>query len=279
MRNAGFIPERTSDPSEAFLLMKMDGAAVLNWGRMDPGGVTAGAKAVLGEQLRAVREPVSIVPNTTVGQATYVDWAERTAFSDPTVVEAVHIDGCRMYGDSYPDFLFLLCAIQAPVGGESFIVDGWRLLAEITADPGLRDLLHFLWRVPIEHSTGDAAPSRCPIVRETVGGRVSLRRHNYQRLANDASPNPEHQKFLDQWFKLTNQAVDTAPRFRLEPGDLFCLDNYRVFHGREPFSGQRLLHGIWSWSDMAFAVPDVEATEREAAEKARVAEQASLGPK
>lgn len=83
MWNVGFIPERTFDPSEAFLLMKMDGAAVLNLGRMDPGGVTAGAKAVLGEHLRAIREPVSIAPNTTVGQATYVNWAARTAFSDP----------------------------------------------------------------------------------------------------------------------------------------------------------------------------------------------------
>jgi hypothetical protein len=49
-----------------------------------------------------------------------------------------------------------------------------------------------------------------------------------------------------------------APRFLLHPGDLLCVDNYRVFHGREPYTGyDRILHKLWAWSDMAFGLPSV----------------------
>ena len=54
-----------------------------------------------------------------------------------------------------------------------------------------------------------------------------------------------------------NQERDWAPRFLLHPGDLLCLDNYRVFHGRETYSGfDRLLHKLWAWSEWSFGIPD-----------------------
>jgi hypothetical protein len=53
-----------------------------------------------------------------------------------------------------------------------------------------------------------------------------------------------------------NRAGRAAPRFLLHPGELLCLDNYRVFHGREPYAGSdRILHKLWAWTDMAFGLP------------------------
>ena len=49
---------------------------------------------------------------------------------------------------------------------------------------------------------------------------------------------------------------ERAPRFRLQPGDLIFIDNYRVFHGREPYDGtDRLLHKLWAWTDESFGLP------------------------
>ena len=43
---------------------------------------------------------------------------------------------------------------------------------------------------------------------------------------------------------------------RARAWDLLCLDNYRVFHGREPHTGSdAILHKLWAWSDMAFGLP------------------------
>ena len=38
--------------------------------------------------------------------------------------------------------------------------------------------------------------------------------------------------------------------------DLLCLDNYRVFLGRERCAGaDPILRKLWAWSDMAFGLP------------------------
>lgn len=273
MWNTGIIPERTDDPTEAYRLLEMDGAAILTWGRTDGEAATAAAKAVLGNRLRAQREPIGIQPNPTSGQGTRFDWKTRTVNADSTVEQAIHIDGYMMYGSAYPDFIFLLCAEQAPSGGDSFIADGQRLINAIASDPTLRELSRFLWQVPIEQSTPEGIPSRNPIVSRTSAGRITVRYHDHQRLPDDAPANSEMQRLLDRWFAITNEAA-AAPRFRLQAGDFLCLDNYRVFHGREPYSGgHRLLHRIWSWSDLAFAVPDVNAADnrRAAAQTHRMA--------
>lgn len=69
-------------------------------------------------------------------------------------------------------------------------------------------------------------------------------------------PGADDRRHLAAWAWLTEEAARTAPRFVLQPGDLLCLDNYRVFHGGGPYTGSdRILHKLWAWSDMAFGLP------------------------
>ena len=252
------IPERTSNAIDAYRLLRMDGVAILEWPKTDVGVAEEVTRAIFGEHLRAFRPPVQVVGNPVVAGGAQFDWATRTVNSDNTAPQSAHIDGYMMYGEAYPDYILLLCEAQSDSGGESFVVDCQRLIDALAADPGTRDLASFIWSVPVENSQPNRPPMRLPVASHTPGGRVSIRRHEQQRLLDDTPADPLHSEMLRRWFELTDRAVAVAPRFRMQPGDVFCLDNYRVLHGREPFrGGSRLLHRVWVWSDTAIGVPDV----------------------
>ena len=47
-----------------------------------------------------------------------------------------------------------------------------------------------------------------------------------------------------------------APRFRLRPGEAVLVDNFRMLHGRDPYTDlRRKLWRLWHWTDMAMDVP------------------------
>lgn len=258
MREMGIIPDRTSDPKGAYRLLEMDGAAILTWGETSQDAALTASRAVLGSHLRAMKRSVTVRATPDPGQNSFWDQASQTSFQDNTIPLDMHIDAYMGFAEAYPDALFLLCQEQAEIGGDSFIVDGQRILRFLASDPDRRDLVRFLWRVSIEQSTPTGMLWRCPVVSRTPGGRITVRRHKHQRLLDNEPANPGHQALLKQWAEITNEAAKTAPRFRVKPGDLLCMDNYRVFHGRDPFSGgNRLMHKVWAWTDMAFAVPDL----------------------
>lgn len=267
MCNAGLIPERTRDPGRAFHLWSSDGAVILTTNHSDAAGMLAGARDVFGPRLLVHQAPTTVVTNMTPGADTYYDPVTRTVNANAGVALELHIDGCMAFGDHYPDLVFLLCERQAAAGGESFIVDGQRLVGAIASDPTQRALSRFLWEVKLEQSrpdgvgpagNGKPAPTRRPVASRTCAGRLTVRRHQHQRLLDDAAPRPSDRHHLAAWARRNEEAARTAPRFLLQPGDLLCLDNYRVFHGREPYTGDnRILHKLWAWSDMAFGLPSV----------------------
>lgn len=243
MCNAGLIPERTADPRRAFHLWSSDGAVILTTHHTDAAGIFVGARDVFGPRLFVHQSPGK---------------------GNADVALQPHIDGYLEFGDNYPDLVFVLCERQAIAGGESFLVDGQRLLYAIASDPTQRALNRFLWDVTLEQGrfAGLGAvgtrpvPSRRPVASRTCGGRLTVRRHPHQRLLDDAPSRPHDRQHLAAWERLTEKAARTAPRFPLHPGDLLCLDNYRVFHSREPHAGHdQILHKLWAWTDMAFGLP------------------------
>jgi alpha-ketoglutarate-dependent taurine dioxygenase len=265
MCNAGLVPERTVDPGRAFHLWSSDGAVILTSNRTDAAGLLAGARAVFGPRILAHQLPMTVVTNTALGQVSCYDPV--TVNANAGVRLEVHIDGYMAFGDYYPDLVFLLCERQASAGGESFLVDGQRLLGAIAGDPTQRLLSRFLWEVKLEQGrpdgvgpagNGKPAPTRRPVASRTCAGRLTVRRHHHQRLLDDAPGGLDDHRHLAAWARFTEKAAQSAPRFLLQPGDLLCLDNYRVFHGREPYTGyDRVLHKLWAWSDMAFGLPSV----------------------
>ena len=49
------------------------------------------------------------------------------------------------------------------------------------------------------------------------------------------------------------RAEAETPRFVLQRGQALLIDNWRMLHAREKFSGltQRVVHRVWWWSDEA----------------------------
>ncbi|MBV9728991.1 MAG: TauD/TfdA family dioxygenase [Pseudonocardiales bacterium] len=251
------MPQQTSDPIEAYSLVEMDGAAILVVDGTSADTAVMAAAAVLGSRLRAYRQPVTIATNPTAGQGVFFDRTTRTVNADSAAHGPLHVDGYMMYGQAYPDVIFLLCSEQAPNGGANFIVDGLRLLTTLASDPAQRELLRFLCQYPLEQSSPTGVQVSGPIVDRTAGGRMAIRCHQHQRFPENKPIDAPHKGLLDGWRAVTSAAAAEAPRFRLRPGELLCLDNYRVFHGREAYTGtDRLLHRIWSWTDTAFGTPD-----------------------
>jgi hypothetical protein len=52
------------------------------------------------------------------------------------------------------------------------------------------------------------------------------------------------------------EARSTGPRFRLEAGQMVCIDNYRMLHGREAYVDvDRRVVSIWAWTTSAINIP------------------------
>jgi len=261
MCTAGLTPERTADPGRAFHLWSSDGAVIFASNSTDPAGMVTGARDVFGPRLFIHQSPTSTTPD----HHTHCGSVAQSGDGNPSVALQLHIDGYTEFGDYYPDLVFLLCERQVTAGGELSLVDGQRLVDSIASNPTQRALSRFLWDVKLEHGrpnglrslgTGKAVPSRRPVASRTCGGRLTVRRHPHQRLRDDGPGRPDDRQHLAAWARLTEEAARSAPRFLLHPGDLLCLDNYRVFHSLEPYTGyDRILHTLWAWSDMAFGLP------------------------
>jgi Taurine catabolism dioxygenase TauD, TfdA family len=251
---AGLVPERTARPSEARRELERSGAVILSSAGQDHGSAVASMTAVLGRGLRAYREPVNIGTNPVAGRPTFFDWKTRTVNSDPRSGGNAHTDGYMLYGNAYPDVVLLLCVRAAPSGGESAVIDGYRLLgATRAADP---ELAAFLEQVHVEQSTPTGVPCRAPIATRTAQGRLALRCHDHQRPLDGKPPGPGHRDKIGRWHETVAQAAAAAPRFLLGPGDLLCVDNYRAFHLRDPYTGRsRLLLRVWAWTDRALGLP------------------------
>jgi hypothetical protein len=273
LNNAGINPQRTTDTHEAFLFWSIDGASILLTGRTNPDALIDGVRDIFGTHLPPQwpeSTPGAVATNSDPTQQGF-DFTTRTLLSDAHNRLEAHNDGAVGYGDVYPDLLALLCAQPATSGGESFLVDGQYLIDAIARDTTERDLAQFLWSVPIEQSarpqdrppgTPDYVPSQRPIASKTTGGRLTIRyNHEHQRLLDHTPINDQHRAQLARWHRLGQLAATAAPRFLLQPGELLIVDNYRVFHGREPYQGtKRYLHRTQAFTDMSFRAPTHEPT-------------------
>jgi len=265
MCNAGLIPERTADPGRAFHLWSSDGAVILTTNRTDAAGTLAGARDVFGPRLFVCRTPSATSASATAGGLTGFGPVAQAVSGHGSVDFQLHIDGYLEFGNCYPDLVFVLSRRQAAAGGEWFLVDGQRLLDAIAGDPTRRALSRFLWEVQLEPhratgvgpgGSGKPAGGGRPAASRTCGGRLTVRRHPHQRLADGASPGSDNRRHLAAWAEISARAARVAPRFVLHPGELLCLDNYRVFHGRLPCTGSgRTVHKLWAWTDMSFGLP------------------------
>lgn len=78
-----------------------------------------------------------------------------------------------------------------------------------------------------------------------VHTRAGRRQVTFSDLVASLPRHPDresHERSLDRLADVIATAMHIAPRSRLERGDVLCIDNYRVLHGRDAYDGERSLH-------------------------------------
>lgn len=158
-----------------------------------------------------------------------------------------HTDGT--YSLDPPGVQILLCVERGSesVGGESIMVDGFKIAADLKAqDP---NLYHELTRIEVPGIyLGDGAILKAthPIFREISGELVQVCFNNYDRDAVRL-PDDDMEK-LYTGIRQVDQALNNKAnqwRHVLNTGEALIFDNWRVLHGRTAYRGARQMTGAY----------------------------------
>ena len=157
-----------------------------------------------------------------------------------------HTDGT--YSHDAPGLQLLLCCEYNAEGGESIMVDGYKI-AEIIKE-NHSDVFSFLSEVDIPGSyVGDGVKlqAKRPVFKLNKNNEVlQVSFNNYDR-SSFRLPNNEVLRFYNsiKQFDLLANTNKLQWKKILNPGQLLIFDNWRVMHGRGEFKGKRKMSGCY----------------------------------
>jgi hypothetical protein len=263
---ASVVPKRVDSLAEARAEVAAHGAAILP-GCADQDAAFAAGRAFLaaglrrfGLQFEATKEKQEAEAAVVAGQPAD-ERGRKRRFTATQERMVAHNDGFG-FGDFGPDYLFLWCGRPDAHGeGASFLVDGLGLLELMAADPEYADVARFAWETAIDQSEPNfPLAAYAPIARLLPGsGRAQVRHHPFQAPVPGQAPDIEAAQavLIKRWSSAVTAARDTGPMFQARAGDLICVDNYRVTHGRDGYRDPgRVMLSIWGWSAAAVAIPE-----------------------
>jgi gamma-butyrobetaine dioxygenase len=101
-----------------------------------------------------------------------------------------------------------------------------------------------------------------PVIELDPSGNVRAVRFNARSMEPPTMAPAELADWYDAYLRLARMLADERfqLRLRLEPGELFIVDNRRVLHGRAPFAasgGERRLQGCYADIDGMRSTLDV----------------------
>ena len=160
-----------------------------------------------------------------------------------------------------PSGQMLHMLVNEAEGGDSLVVDGWRILTEFRADAP--EMFQVLTEVPVAHRIYDETRetwARAPLVRLDAHGEINGFRFSNQTL----QPLPLDEPRIDEWYRAYTElaarlsAPDQAATFRLETGDAYLTHAHRVLHARTAFSarGDRCIRDVYFEFDNVLAELD-----------------------
>jgi trimethyllysine dioxygenase len=156
-----------------------------------------------------------------------------------------HTDGT--YALDAPGLQLFHCLEFAGSGGESILVDGFRIADELrAADPDAYETLAAVEVTGQYLGDGANLMATRPVFREEHGRLVQVTYNNYDR-APFRLPDAEMRAFyraLKAFEALANDAR-LQWRYPLRPGEVLLFDNWRVLHGRAAYQGARRLCGAY----------------------------------
>lgn len=150
-----------------------------------------------------------------------------------------------------PSVQLLHCLEHEARGGESIVVDGFRIATDLREqDPAAFELLART-AVPFRLYAEDSETfARAPMIQLDEAGALRTFRFSNQLLQPVDLPGELVEPFYDAYRRLSRMVVDPANqvRFRLRAGDLIAVHSHRVMHGRaafDPASGGRHLQDVY----------------------------------
>lgn len=241
--NCGVVPTRTSDPIRLFEIVAAQGAAILTGVGPSEEEARAGARAIFAGRVLALPEAAAVYEG---GEKDIRPYA-----SDQPL--PLHTDGFA-YGAKAPDYFLLSCVRGGDEGGESVLVDAYKMLDVLRiADP---ELTSFALETDVDQTEPGMQPYVAPLVLTMPSGRLVVRTPVYCD-ARPGSIDPEgDRKLIARWFATLESFRRSASRFALSPGELSCIDNYRFLHSRDGYAGPRKLWRVWVWTTGGNGVPD-----------------------
>ena len=150
-----------------------------------------------------------------------------------------------------PSIQLLHFIVNDSDGGESTLVDGWQVLADLREqDPTAFDVL---CRVPVTFqlfSDDEDTLATAPIVQLDTAGNVRLFRFSNQLALPLNAPFEDVGDFYDAYRRLGRMLDSDHYKlvFKTETGDLLTVHGHRVLHGRrafDPASGARHLQDVY----------------------------------
>jgi alpha-ketoglutarate-dependent taurine dioxygenase len=192
-----------------------------------------------------------------------------------------HTDG-YVWGDCYPDIVFLVCEECDANGGENYLIDGHDVIDQLD-DATIETLKHALVDHTERSSDGMAQGVTAinPVLQysqkdgslmwrrmvpaklmcgngkiDSADGDDSLYASLWQPAEGGSDDPVAVLAALRALDKMINQQDKTAARFRLERGEVLIVNNYRMLHAREGFSeATRRTWRIWAWTNRSNGLP------------------------
>ena len=152
------------------------------------------------------------------------------------------------YSNDAPGLQLLLCCHYKATGGESIIVDGFKIAQKIKKDT--KELYDILTEIEVTGQyMGDGVflESKRPIFKLNSNKElIQVSFNNYDRAPfriNEKKTLKFYQAIKK--FDLIANNEDYQWRYILKPGELLIFNNWRVLHGRGSFKGERKISGCY----------------------------------
>lgn len=195
-----------------------------------------------------------------VRETNYGRWFEVRAEVNPSNLAytnlglQAHTD--NPYRDPVPTLQLLACLENSVEGGDSVVVDGFRV-AERLRDEDSRafDLLtRYCARFDYSGVQGVRLRARRPMIELAPDGElIAVRFNNRSAAPLTDIPFADMAAYYAAYRRFAELVEDPEMEvtFKLAPGELFIVDNTRVLHARKAFSGsgRRWLQGCYADKD------------------------------